>query len=80
VDNYTASIVTGWVAWGTHECVKSLLKYEPENFVKSISLTIAAAQETRVTKKYSGIEFYLKEQISPNPSNPLLLERWKGHR
>ncbi|WP_017318318.1 pentapeptide repeat-containing protein [Mastigocladopsis repens] len=77
VDNYTASIVTGWVAWGTHECVKSLLKYEPENFVKPLSLTIAAAQETRVTKKYSGIESYLKEQISPNPSNPVLLERWK---
>jgi uncharacterized protein YjbI with pentapeptide repeats len=77
VDNYTASIVTGWVAWGTHECVKSLLKYEPENFVKPLSLTIAAAQETRATKKYSGIESYLKEQISPNPSNQVLLERWK---
>lgn len=77
IDKHTASIVTGWVAWGTHECVQSLLLYEPDNVVKPLSLTIAAAQETRATKKYSGIQSYLKEQISPNPSNPVLLERWK---
>jgi len=70
-------IVTGWVAWGTKAVVESLLDYEREAMSKRLGLLIAAAKERGATQKYSNIEFYLIEQISPYPSNPQLEEKWK---
>ncbi|MHC5733108.1 MAG: hypothetical protein ACYTXY_55580, partial [Nostoc sp.] len=53
------------------------MSYEPEDVRQTLSLLITAAQEVRVNEKYASIELYLKEQISPSPSDPLLMERWK---
>jgi hypothetical protein len=72
-----ASLVTGWVAWDTYNYIKQLLSYEPEDNHQALSLLITAAQEIRADEKYASIESYLKEQISPFPSDPLLMERWK---
>nr|WP_225226123.1 pentapeptide repeat-containing protein [Komarekiella delphini-convector] len=72
-----ASIVTGWVAWDTYNYIEQLFSYESEDVRQTLSLMITAAQEVRANEKYASIESYLKEQISPSPSNPLLIERWK---
>ncbi|MBD2255351.1 pentapeptide repeat-containing protein [Nostoc parmelioides] len=72
-----ASVVTAWVAWDTFNYIKQLLLYEPENIHQALNLFITAAQELRANEKYASIESYLKEQISPSPSDPLLIERWK---
>lgn len=77
IEHHIASIITGWVVWLTFQYVESLLLYEPESVRQALSFKISAAREIRINEKYASIEFYLKEQISPNPSNPLLLERWK---
>ncbi|MHC5770569.1 MAG: NACHT domain-containing protein [Nostoc sp.] len=77
VKSEMASLVTGWVAWDTYNYIKQLLSYEPEDVRQTLSLLITAAQEVRVNEKYASIELYLKEQISPSPSDPLLMERWK---
>ncbi|ODG96220.1 hypothetical protein A4S05_19610 [Nostoc sp. KVJ20] len=77
IEHHIASIITGWVAWSTFQDVESLLLYEPESVRQALSFKISAAREIRLNEKYTSIEFYLKEQISPNPSNSLLLERWK---
>ncbi|NER99176.1 MAG: NACHT domain-containing protein [Symploca sp. SIO1B1] len=73
----TISIVTGWVAWETTARVDLLPKYEPEGMRQRLGLLLAAAKERGATQKYSSIESYLKEQISPNPSDPRLQEQWK---
>ncbi|NEP63740.1 MAG: NACHT domain-containing protein, partial [Symploca sp. SIO2G7] len=73
----TISIVTGWVAWGTKAHVELFLKYEPEVMRQRLSLLLAAAKERGATQKYGSIESYLKEQISPYPSDPRLQEQWK---
>jgi len=73
----TISIMTSWVAWGTKAHVESLLKYEPEAMRQRLNLLLAAAKERGATQKYGSIEFYLKEQISPYPSDPRLQEKWK---
>ncbi|WP_277926826.1 MULTISPECIES: NACHT domain-containing protein [Nostoc] len=72
-----ASLVTGWVAWDTYNYIKQLFSYESEDVRQALSLMITAAQEIRADEKYASIESYLKEQISPLPSDPLLMERWK---
>ncbi|MBD2249498.1 hypothetical protein [Nostoc sp. FACHB-888] len=72
-----ASLVTGWVAWDTYNYIKQLFYYESEDVCQTLSLMIIAAQEVRANEKYASIESYLKEQISPLPSDPLLIERWK---
>ncbi|MHC5748106.1 MAG: pentapeptide repeat-containing protein [Nostoc sp.] len=72
-----ASLVTGWVAWDTYNYIKQLLSYESEDVRQTLSLLITAAPEIRATEKYASIESYLKEQISPSPSDSLLMERWK---
>lgn len=72
-----ASIVTGWVAWDTYNHIKELWLYEPENLRQSSNYFLTAAQEVRANEKYESIESYLNEQISPSPSDPLLIERWK---
>nr|MDZ8061889.1 pentapeptide repeat-containing protein [Nostoc sp. EkiNYC01] len=72
-----ASLVTGWVAWDTYDNIKQLLLYEPENVRSALHLMITAAQEIRANERYASIESYLKEQISPSPSDPRLIERWK---
>lgn len=72
-----ASLVTGWVAWDTYNYIKQLFSYESEDVRQTLSLMIIAAQEVRANEKYASIESYLKEQISPSPSHPLLMERWK---
>ncbi|MEH1954739.1 pentapeptide repeat-containing protein [Nostoc sp.] len=72
-----ASLVTGWVAWDTYNYIKQLLLYEPEDVRQAFSLVTTAAQEIRANEKYTSIESYLKEQISPLPSDPILIERWK---
>lgn len=77
IEHHIASIITGWVAWSTFPDVESLLLYEPESVRQALSFKISAAKKIRLNEKYASIEFYLEEQISPNPSNPLLLERWK---
>ncbi|NES20502.1 MAG: NACHT domain-containing protein [Symploca sp. SIO3E6] len=73
----TITIVTGWVAWRTKACVELLLNYEPEAMRQRLGLLIAAAKERGATQKYGSIESYLKEQISPYPSDPRLQEKWK---
>ncbi len=76
----TIDIVTGWVAWGTIEQIESLLSYEESkntDILKKVKLDITAARETGATQKFSSIEDYLKEQISPNSSDPLRLDKWK---
>ncbi|MEH2184990.1 MAG: pentapeptide repeat-containing protein [Nostoc sp.] len=72
-----ASLVTGWVAWDTYNYIKQLLSYEPEDVRQAFSLVTTAAQEIRANEKYTSIESYLKEQISPSPSVQILIERWK---
>nr|WP_242055241.1 pentapeptide repeat-containing protein [Nostoc flagelliforme] len=72
-----ASLVTGWVAWDTYNYIKQLFSYESEDVRQILSLMIIAAQEVRANEKYSSIESYLKEQISPSPSDSSLMERWK---
>ena len=72
-----ASLVTGWVAWDTYNYIKQLFSYESEDVRQTLSLMIIAAQEVRANEKYASIESYLKEQISPSPSDLLLVERWK---
>jgi uncharacterized protein YjbI with pentapeptide repeats len=72
-----ASLVTGWVAWDTYNHIKQLFEYEPEYVRQALSLMITAAQEIRANEKYASIESYLAEQISPSPSNPILIDRWK---
>ncbi|MEQ8753017.1 MAG: pentapeptide repeat-containing protein [Coleofasciculus sp. G1-WW12-02] len=70
-------IVTGWVAWGIYPIIDQLLSYEPETITQPLQLTRTAARETQATQKYSSIESYLTEQISPHTSNPLLQTQWK---
>lgn len=72
-----ASLVTGWVAWDTYNYIKQLFSYESEDVRQTLSLMIIAAQEIRADEKYASIELYLKEQISPSPSDSSLMERWK---
>lgn len=72
-----ASLVTGWVAWDTYNYIKQLLSYEPEDVRQAFSLVTTAAQEIRANEKYASIESYLKEQISPSPSDQILIERWR---
>ncbi|MFN6472566.1 MAG: NACHT domain-containing protein [Nostoc sp. SerVER01] len=72
-----APLITGWVAWDTYDHIKQLFSYEQENTPHTLSFMITAAQEKRAYNKYASIESYLKEQISPSPSDPILIERWK---
>ncbi|MBD2535756.1 pentapeptide repeat-containing protein [Nostoc flagelliforme FACHB-838] len=72
-----ASLVTGCVAWDTYNYIKQLFSYESEDVRQILSLMIIAAQEVRANEKYASIKLYLKEQISPSYSDPLLMERWK---
>ncbi|NEP13220.1 MAG: NACHT domain-containing protein [Symploca sp. SIO2C1] len=77
LEHDTIPIVTGWVAWGIKARVERLLKYESEAMGKRLGLLIAAAKERGANQKYGSIESYLKEQISPDPSDPRLREQWK---
>ncbi|MEQ8538239.1 MAG: pentapeptide repeat-containing protein [Coleofasciculus sp. D1-CHI-01] len=77
LDQYSISIVTGWVAWGIYPIIDQLLFYESETITQPLQLTRTAARETQATKKYSSIESYLTEQISPHTSNSLLQTQWK---
>ncbi|WP_223280147.1 pentapeptide repeat-containing protein [Nostoc sp. PA-18-2419] len=77
ISSEVASLVTGWVAWDTYNYIKQLLSYEPEDVVQALNLAITAAPEIRANEKYASIESYLKEQISPSPRDPILIERWK---
>ncbi|TVP66300.1 MAG: hypothetical protein EA343_01715, partial [Nodularia sp. (in: Bacteria)] len=71
-------IITGWVAWETYRNVESLFSYEREENVRQVlNLNITAAKEIRANHKYADIESYLQEYISPNPSDPILRDRWK---
>ncbi|MFN6565779.1 pentapeptide repeat-containing protein [Dendronalium sp. ChiSLP03b] len=72
-----ASIVTGWVAWDTYNYIKELFLYESQDVHKDSNSLVTAAQEVRANEKYESIESYLTEHISPSPSDPLLVERWK---
>ena len=75
INKCIAPIITGWVAWGTYKHIESLLTESP--LLDNIRLLTLAAQEITANNKYASIELYLQEQISPNPSDPQLLERWK---
>ncbi|MEQ9624124.1 pentapeptide repeat-containing protein [Coleofasciculus chthonoplastes] len=77
LNQYSIPIVTGWVAWGIYPIIDQLLSYESETITKPLQLTRTAARETQATQKYSSIESYLTEQISPHTSNPLLQNQWK---
>ncbi|MEQ9484266.1 pentapeptide repeat-containing protein [Coleofasciculus sp. F4-SAH-05] len=77
LNQYSIPIVTGWVAWGIYPIIDQLLSYESETITQPLQLTRTAARETQATQKYSSIESYLTEQISPNTSNPLLQNQWK---
>ncbi|MEQ8385958.1 MAG: pentapeptide repeat-containing protein [Coleofasciculus sp. A1-SPW-01] len=77
LDQYSIPIVTGWVAWGIYPIIDQLLSYESETITQPLQLTRTAARETQATQKYSSIESYLTEQISPHTSNPLLQTQWK---
>ncbi|KYC43433.1 hypothetical protein WA1_11390 [Scytonema hofmannii PCC 7110] len=73
-------IVTGWVAWRTKAQIESLLPYEESkntDIAKKIKPHITVSQEIGARQKFSSIEYYLQEQISPNPIDPLGLEKWK---
>ncbi|MEQ8466076.1 pentapeptide repeat-containing protein [Coleofasciculus sp. E1-EBD-02] len=77
LNQYSIPIVTGWVAWGIYPIIDQLLSYESEKITQPLQLTRTAARETQATQKYSSIESYLTEQISPDTSNPLLQSQWK---
>jgi len=77
LNQYSIPIVTGWVAWGIYPIINQLLSYESETITQPLQLTRTAARETQATKKYSSIESYLTEQISPHTSNTLLQTQWK---
>ncbi|HEY9801522.1 MAG TPA: pentapeptide repeat-containing protein [Leptolyngbyaceae cyanobacterium] len=77
ISSEIAPLVAGWVAWDTYNHIKELLSYEPENVHQALSLIITAGQQIRANDKYTDIELYLKEKISPSPSDPILIDRWK---
>ncbi len=80
VDKQTIPLITGWVAWRTKTCVELLLEYEKSkspNLVEQLVLYTTAALEVGATQKFSSIESYLKEYISPNPSDRLRLSQWQ---
>ncbi|MEM1392416.1 MAG: hypothetical protein AAGG00_03810 [Cyanobacteria bacterium P01_H01_bin.150] len=77
LDQYTIPLVTGWVAWETKTHIEELLSYESENIVGKVKLYTTATKEIRANQKFGSIESYLLEQISPNPSDPGRLSRWK---
>ncbi|MDJ0675141.1 MAG: pentapeptide repeat-containing protein [Calothrix sp. MO_167.B42] len=77
VDKQTIPLITGWVAWQTKTCVELLLEYEPQNLIEQLAIYTTAAQELGATQKFSSIESYLKEYVSPNPSDRLRLSQWQ---
>ncbi|MDP5338220.1 MAG: pentapeptide repeat-containing protein [Nodularia sp. (in: cyanobacteria)] len=77
IDKTITPIITGWVAWETYQNVESLLSVEPENVRQALNMKMTAAKEIRANQKYADIESYLQEYISPNPSDPILRDRWK---
>jgi hypothetical protein len=77
LNQYSIPIVTGWVAWGIYPIIDQLLSYESETITQPLQLTRTAARETQASQKYSSIESYLTEQISPHTNNPLLQSQWK---
>ncbi|BAZ19442.1 pentapeptide repeat protein (plasmid) [Kalymmatonema gypsitolerans NIES-4073] len=80
LEQHIIPIVTGWVAWRTRAQIESLLPYEESkntDIAKKVKPHITASQEIGTTQKFSSIEYYLQEQISPNPIDPLRLDKWK---
>ncbi|WP_414548774.1 hypothetical protein [Anabaena sp. CCY 0017] len=77
IDKNITPIITGWVAWETYQNVESLFSVEPENVSQALNMKMTAGKEIRANQKYADIESYLKEYISPNPSDPILRDRWK---
>lgn len=77
VDKYTIPIVTGWVAWETKTCINSLLSHESGAIIEQLNLYTKAGCEIAKNQKYGSVTSYLQEQISPNPSNPIIQERWR---
>ncbi len=77
VDKQTIPLITGWVAWQTKACVELLLEYEPQNLVEQLAIYRTAAMEVGATQKFGSIESYLKEYISPNPSDRWRLSQWQ---
>jgi uncharacterized protein YjbI with pentapeptide repeats len=80
IDKYTAEIITGWVGWGTLECIAELISQEiksKSSLSEILNQNLIAAQEKIKNTKYSKINVYLQDQISPNSSNAAIKERWQ---
>nr|WP_016949364.1 pentapeptide repeat-containing protein [Anabaena sp. PCC 7108] len=80
IDKYTAEIITGWVGWGTLNCIAELISQEiksKSSLSEILNQNLIAAQEKIKNTKYSKINFYLQDQISPNSINHEIKERWQ---
>ncbi|MEA5552694.1 pentapeptide repeat-containing protein [Anabaena cylindrica UHCC 0172] len=80
IDKLTAEIITGWVGWGTLECIEELISQEiksKSSLSEILKQNLIAAQEKIKNTKYSKINFYLQDQISPESSNTVIKERWQ---
>ena len=72
MDEQQAQIVTGWVAWGTHQKIKELISYESDS-VKHIADIYSAGSGKR-SEKYDSIDTYLEEQIATKPLETVFVE------
>jgi len=72
MDEQQAQIVTGWVAWGTHQKIKELISYESDS-VKHIADIYSAGSGKR-SEKYDSIDTYLEEQIVTKPLETVFVE------
>ncbi|WP_071187348.1 pentapeptide repeat-containing protein [Trichormus sp. NMC-1] len=80
IDKYTAEIITGWVGWGTLECIAELISQEiksKSSLSEILNQNLIAAQEKIKNTKYSKINSYLQDQISPESSNDKIKKRWQ---
>ncbi|MBD2568957.1 pentapeptide repeat-containing protein [Anabaena lutea] len=80
IDKYTAEIITGWVGWGTLNCIAELISQEiksKSSLSEILNQNLIAAQEKIKNTKYSKINSYIQDQISPESSNTVIKERWQ---